>query len=217
MKRNSLRLLVLAIATSTATGALAAGNHGSAPGKALMQQGGPMQGRVSGAGHGDMAGMMDMMMQMHSQMMGSSMMGNVSGQQMMDGPIMGNRSMPMVPGQRPGMMFGMGEAFDSDQDGRLSPSELRAGLTERLEEYDADNDGTLSLAEFEALHSATIREMMVDRFQFFDRDGDGSVTEPEMHAPANRMSMITQRQTQPGTGMNDDMMDDQSGSMMNDN
>ncbi len=72
-------------------------------------------------------------------------------------------------------------------DGTVTPDELRSGLQDRLAEFDADDSGTLSIDEFEALHSATIREAMVDRFQALDNDGDGEVTAEEMTAPAARM------------------------------
>lgn len=210
MRDKRFALLVLAVTTSTATGVMAAGNHGGTPGNMPIQQGGFMQGQFPGAGHGNMSGMMDMMMQMHSQMMGDG-----GGPAMMrGGPMTGGGVMPMRADQR-GMMFGMAAEFDADRDGRTSPDELRAGLTEKLTEFDADGDGTLSLSEFEALHAATIRDMTVDRFQFFDNDGDGFMTEEEMHAPANRMSMMERFSSVPNSS--DDMMGGQSDSMMNDN
>ena len=214
MRHKRFALLVLAVTASTATGVMAAGNHGGAPGTMPIQQGGFMQGQFPGARHGNMSGMMDMMMQMHSQMMG-----DVGGPAMMrGGPIMGGGgAMPVRADQR-GMIFGMAAEFDADRDGRTSPDELRAGLTEKLTEFDADGDGTLALSEFEELHAAMIRETTVDRFQFFDRDGDGSLTEEEMHAPANRMSMMERLSPGPDTsGTAGDMMNDQSNSMMNDN
>jgi hypothetical protein len=132
----------------------------------MMSQGGMM----SGAGHGDM---MTMMKRMHAKMMqGGGMMGQ--------GGMMG-------AGMGHGAFF---RSFDADQDGRVSPEELRTGLREGLSEHDADGDGTLSIDEFEALHSARIREVMVDRFQMLDADGDGQVTEAEMEAPAARMERM---------------------------
>lgn len=210
MKRKSLKLLVVLMAASVSTAALAAGDHGGKSNNRPVHQVGSMQG----AGDGDMAGMMKMMMQMHSQMMGG--MGD---QNMMGAGLMGGGAMSMGAGHPGSAMFGGTEAFDTDQDGRVSGEELRAGLTERLLKFDEDNNGALSIAEFEALHSATIREMMVDRFQYFDSDGDGSVTESELHAPANKISMMERRKAanSAGSKMGDDMMGGQSGSMMNDN
>jgi len=78
----------------------------------------------------------------------------------------------------------------------------------KLTEYDSDGDGTLSIAEFETLHSAMIREKMVDKFQQLDADGDGAITSDEMIAPAKKMErmqkmrsgMMGQMQGQPGDG-----------------
>jgi len=152
-------------------------------------------------GPGDRAGMMmqgapgvmDMMQRMHGGMMAGGMMGGM-------GPMGG----------------GMMQMFDADGDGTVTPEEMRAQMQAKLTEYDSDGDGALSIAEFETLHSAMIREMMVDRFQHLDADGDGSVTAEEMTAPGDmmeRMQSMRERmmQTQPGDGArmgNGTMMDD---------
>ena len=111
------------------------------------------------------------------------------------------------------------QKFDTDGDGKVTPEEMRTQLQAKLTEYDSDGDGTLSIAEFEALHSAMIREKMVDRFQDLDADGDGAVTAEEMVAPAKKLermqmmrSNMPQQPGQPaqGQGMN-------GGMMMNDN
>ena len=131
---------------------------------------------------GNMGGMMDMMARMHGNMMGGDMMGA-------------------------GMGGGMMQMFDADGDGTTTPDEMRTQLQTKLTEYDSDGDGSLSIAEFEALHSAMIREMMVDRFQHLDADGDGAVTPEEMAAPADRMermqnmrSYMTDAPARPGNG-----------------
>ncbi len=95
-----------------------------------------------------------------------------------------------------GGMMEMMQAFDADADGTVTSDELRTGLEGRLSEYDADGDGTLSIDEFEALHSAMIREHMVDRFQHLDNDGDGEITAEEIAAPADRMQRMQQRREQ---------------------
>ena len=111
--------------------------------------------------------MMPMMMGMHARMMDH---GDRPGMAMMDRGMM-----QMMMG--PGMM------------GVPSVEEATAAMQARLSEFDADGDGSLSLSEFETLHSAMIRESMVDRFQHLDADGDGTVSPSEMVAPAGRMSM----------------------------
>ncbi len=91
------------------------------------------------------------------------------------------------------MMGGAGflqGAFDADGDGTVTPEEARTGLLDALKSYDADGNGTLSLDEFEAMHTAQIREMTVDRFQAFDADGDGQVTAEEIAKPADRMQRL---------------------------
>ena len=81
-------------------------------------------------------------------------------------------------------------AFDDDGNGTVTPQEMRSKLETLRGKYDANSDGALSIDEFEALHSALIRETMVDRFQHLDADGDGSVTEEEMQAPAGQLERM---------------------------
>ena len=121
------------------------------------------QGASHGPGMGAGHGRMEMMEHMHQMMGGHA--GMMSG---MHGA---------------GMMF----ANDEDGDGIVTPDEIRSTLETLRAKYDANNDGVLSLDEFEVLHSALIRETMVDRFQHLDADGDGSVTEEEMLAPADQL------------------------------
>lgn len=107
--------------------------------------------------------------------------------------------------------------LNADGDGNVTPQQMQAKLTE----YDSDGDGTLSIFEFETLHSAMIREKMVDKFQHLDADGDGVITSDEMTAPAKKLermqkmhSGMGKMQGQPsqgmGSGMNnaDDTNDD---------
>ena len=140
--------------------------QGMMSGGGMMGGGGMMSGgsgMMSGGSHGDM---MSMMKRMHAKMMKGGMMG---------GGMMGGAFM---------------RSFDTDHNGKVAADELRAGLSEGLSNHDADGDGMLSIDEFEAFHSARIREMMVDRFQMLDADGDGEVTEAEMEAPAARMERM---------------------------
>jgi Ca2+-binding EF-hand superfamily protein len=132
---------------------------------------------------GNMGGMMDMMKRMHGNMMSGGMMGG-----------------------------GMMKMFDIDGDGITTPEEMRMQLQGKLSEFDGDGDGSLSITEFEALHSAMIRELMVDRFQHLDADGDGAVTPEEMAALADgmeRMQMMrSNRADAPPLPGNGSMMQD---------
>lgn len=199
MNRKTLLAATVLAATTIASAAFADSHHGhkgqpgpNAGAGMMMQDGGPsMMGNMDG-----MSGMMGMAQRMHGNKMGGGMMGGM-------GPMGG----------------GMMQMFDADGDGTVTPEELRKQLQAKLTEYDSDGDGSLSIAEFEALHSAMIREMMVDRFQYLDADGDGKVTSDEMTAPANKMermqkmrSGMGQMQGQPGSGQK---MGD--GTMMKDN
>ena len=190
MKRNTLLAAMALAATALGTAASAESHHGHGGqpgdkgGPGMMQNGGP--GMM-----GNMGGMMDMMARMHGNMMGGGMMGAGMG-----GGMMGA-----------GMGGGMMQMFDADGDGTTTPDEMRTQLQTKLTEYDSDGDGSLSLAQFEALHSAMIREMMVDRFQHLDADGAGAVTPEEMAAPADRMermqnmrSNMTDAPARPGNG-----------------
>ena len=175
------RTLPFAFATILALGAglspaLAHGNDNDGHGEPMMGgqqapggmgQGGMMGGMGQGGmmgGQGGMMKMMQMMMRMHAQ---NGMMGGQGG---MMGPS--------------GYMK---TALDADGDGKLTPEEAQAGLSAKLAEFDANADGALSIDEFEALHSAMIREIMVDRFQMLDADGDGQVTKAEIADFAKKM------------------------------
>lgn len=175
----------MAAAASLAMAAIASADPGPGHGAPFGASGTPAGGQD----------MMQMMMRMHSQMMGGGAMhgGGMTGP---GGPSGGMDNMPMMGGgpSRMGMgnmpAMGMMAEFDTDEDGVVSSEELRTGLQNLHDEYDANGDGSLSLDEFEDLHSAQIREMMVDRFQFLDNDGDGRVTQDEMAAPADRMQRM---------------------------
>jgi Ca2+-binding EF-hand superfamily protein len=184
-------------------------NHGSGAhmmdGNASMMK--EMMGQHSGMKGGDMASMMRMMKMMHSGQ--SGMMG-------MDGETGGMGAGMMGMG---GSMMGgadhMQRLFDADDDGTVSPEELRTGLLDELKTYDADGNGMLSLAEFETLHAAHIREQTVDRFQAFDSDGDGQVTSEEFAAPADRIKRMMMMRSGNMPGRNGGKMDgEQPGSMM---
>ena len=198
MKRNWIPTLGLAAATALGALTLPALAHEFERGEGYGRMGergghGEEYGRFGARGeHGRGAdqhrGMIEMMREMHGGM-GSGMMGGpgMLGAGMMGGPGM------MMGGMGP--MADMMQAFDSDGDGTVTPDELHSGLEGRLAEFDADGSGTLSIDEFEALHSAMIREHMVDRFQHLDNDGDGEVTAEEMTAPADRFQRMQDLRT----------------------
>lgn len=161
---------------------------------AAVADSGSHRGDFSARGMGGGHDMMDMMMRMHGMMgaggatPGIGMMGGQMG--MSPGMSMMGQGGPMTGGMAgmPGM--GMMSILDEDGDSVVTPEEARTALGNLLSEYDANGDGTLSIDEFETLHSALIREMMVDRFQHLDSDGDGRVTEEEMQAPATQMQRM---------------------------
>ena len=109
-----------------------------------------------------------------------------------------------------GMMGGINSyamrMFDANKDGTLTPEEMTAGMQAEIKTYDTDTNGTLSLAEFEAMHAAHTRTMMVRAFQMHDEDGDGQVTEAEIAAMAAMMQMMMAG-AKGGPGK-DGMMDD---------
>ncbi len=161
----------------------------------ISLQGGTGMGQGMGQGMGNHQQMMQMMMRMHGQMMGGAgqghMMGGMgkSGSGPAGGMMIGGMKMPMM---------------DADKDGTVTAEEAHNGLAAKLKEFDADGDGALSIAEFEALHSANIREQMVDRFQGFDNAGDGQITLEELTAPASRMQRM-QAMKAPSAGMGQKM------------
>ena len=114
-----------------------------------------------------------------------------------------------------GMMSGMTSyamrTFDADMDGTLTPEEMTKGMQAEIKTYDTDAGGTLSLAEFQAMHAAHTRTMMVRAFQMHDEDGDGQVTEAEVATMAAMMQMMMAG-PKGGLGMhgagNDDMIND---------
>ncbi|WP_297779683.1 calcium-binding protein [uncultured Roseovarius sp.] len=111
--------------------------------------------------------------------------GYMHGADMMGGPgMMGH----------PGMMENMFGSFDENNDGRMSPGEMRKGFAARMKEFDSNGDGSMTLEEFEAFHAAMIRNMVVDHFQALDEDGDGRITGAEMSAPADRMERLQNMQ-----------------------
>ena len=117
----------------------------------------------------------------------------------------GPKMMGMMKHMHGEMMGGMGpmggdimQKFDKDGDGSVTPNEMRTQLQAKLTEFDSNGDSALSIAEFETLHSAMIREIMVDKFQHLDADGDGTVTAQEMTAPAEMMDRMEKMRAKMG-------------------
>ena len=110
-----------------------------------------------------------------------------------------------------GMMGGMNSfamrMFDADKDGTLTPEEMIKGMQAEIKTYDTDTSGSLSLAEFEAMHAAHTRTMMVRAFQMHDEDGDGQVTEAEMATMAAMMQMMMKSAAGAGDADHSDMTD----------
>lgn len=116
----------------------------------------------------------------------------MQGMKRMRGGMMGNMGM-MGAGGMPGMnmmdMDLMHMMMGKKMMGMPSAEKLRGTLQTRFEEFDADSNNMLSIEEFETLHNAMVREMMVDRFQHLDADGDGQITSDEMGALSKRLEM----------------------------
>lgn len=162
-------VVVLLTSTSFATEQTDHGHGTNPPGETSF--GGGALGMMGG----DHSQMMQMMMGMHAQMMGGKDMGMMGDDATSDMETMDSDMMRMMMGS-----VTMGARMLED---------ASVAMESRLAEFDEDGDDGLSLSEFQALHTAMIREAMVDRFQHLDADGDGQITVDEMGAPVRRMEM----------------------------
>jgi len=167
MKRHTKIALAAAVAV-IGIGAL---------GSAVVAQG---QHRGYGPGYGPGYGMQH-----------ANMMGGMQGQGMygrgMQGHGMSGQGMMGNMGNRFQMMEQKFETHDLDGDGAVSQAEIDQFRQDRLKTYDENKDGKLELSEFEKLWLNSKRNRMVDRFQAFDNDGDGKVTDDEFRTPMGRM------------------------------
>ena len=197
MTRNARSTLILTTCAAlglAAMPALAHGPGGTAGDGATPMHGTGMwdhhgQGRGQGYRHGPgMMGGSDGGHMMQGNGMTGAHGGGYHGGHMMPGYGMMMGGAGMMGGMHgPAMMGNMLEQLDADGDGRVTPDEMREGVSARMLEFDSDDDGTMTLEEFEAFHAAMIRNMVVDRFQALDENGDGRITDDEMRAPADRM------------------------------
>lgn len=103
-------------------------------------------------------------------------------------------------GPRGGMMLRMMESFDTNGDGKLSQAEIDESRGARFGKFDADGDGVLNLQEYEQLWLDAMREVMVDRFQDLDADGNAGVTAEEFARPFQKM---VERRDRNGDGVID--------------
>jgi len=88
------------------------------------------------------------------------------------GPPHGPWMMRMGPGAMPPLL----DRFDTDGDGRISPAEREAGLSEIYRVHDKDGNGALSQDEFADLVAELARDFARKPFALLDSDGDGQVT-----------------------------------------
>ncbi len=89
-------------------------------------------------------------------------------------------------GMGPGPMF---DKFDTDNDGRISKDEMRAGTDKMFADVDTNKDGFISKEEMEAHHKAMhdkmrdkMRDKMQERWKAADKDGDGALSKAEIDA-----------------------------------
>ena len=69
---------------------------------------------------------------------------------------------------------------DSDNNAAISQDEVNAFRTAKVTAADTTKDGALSLDEFSVAYNEMMRARMVDAFQKFDDDGNGSITTAEL-------------------------------------
>ena len=90
-------------------------------------------------------------------------------------------------GNRDGGFGGRGEIFqnimvevDTDKNGSITQDEINAFRAAKVGAADTTKDGALSLDEFGVAYNELMRSKMVDAFQTFDDDGNGSITAAEL-------------------------------------
>jgi len=79
------------------------------------------------------------------------------------------------------------DQLDTDQDRKLTQSEINEAVRSRLASADSDGDGSLNLDEFQPILVEIMRPKIVDGFQFLDENGDAVITQEEIEKPLNRI------------------------------
>ena len=69
---------------------------------------------------------------------------------------------------------------DADKNGSITQAEINAFRNAKVAAADTTKDGALNLDEFAAAYNELMRSKMVDAFQNFDEDGNGSITGAEL-------------------------------------
>ncbi|SFR10466.1 EF-hand domain-containing protein [Poseidonocella sedimentorum] len=80
--------------------------------------------------------------------------------------------------------------IDADGDKSITQADIDAYRADKVASVDASGDGALDIEEFDDLYRSFTRERMVDIFQVFDADGDGSVSSEELDA---RLGNVVER------------------------
>lgn len=77
--------------------------------------------------------------------------------------------------------------IDTNSDSTIEREELQVWQVKKISDYDKNGDQMIDLVEFEALWLAQIKNIMVDKFQHIDSDGNAKVTLEELSAPTNHI------------------------------
>lgn len=85
------------------------------------------------------------------------------------------------------------EAFDVNQDGSMTTSEVKQVLTKRFKANDSDGDGFLNFNETVAAYEQAKQERAVKRFNKIDQNGDGTVTLNEFLTTVKKYSAYKQK------------------------
>jgi Ca2+-binding EF-hand superfamily protein len=86
--------------------------------------------------------------------------------------------------------------LDADQNGEVTPDELRAAKARQFDRADADGDGRVTADEFSAVRERMARiarlggDRMTERALKLDRDGDGVLTRDEFTTPSPLLALI---------------------------